>query len=431
MLISWTMLLTVAAVLALLVASAFFSGSETAITAASRARMHQLEQLGSRPARRVNALMRGRERLIGAILLGNNLVNILASALATSLFIGLFGTAGVVWAVLVMTALVVIFAEVLPKTYAISHPDRSALAVAPILGPVVDVLTPLAIAIERIVGATLRLVGANADGSSTARQAREELRGQISLHHLEGAVVKHDRDMLRGILDLRELEVSDVMVHRTSMKMIDAGESPDKIVADVLASGHTRLPVWRDRPDNIVGMLHAKDLLNELSQAGGETAKIDVARLTTKPWFVPDTTALTDQLNAFLRRKAHVAIVVDEYGEVMGLVALEDILEVIVGDITDEHDADIEGLRRQPGGGVTVDGWVPIRDINRAMDWRLPDETATTIAGLVIHEAQTIPEVGQVFTFHGFRFEILRRQRNRITTLRITPVPRSDAGAAA
>ncbi|MHA1524215.1 MAG: HlyC/CorC family transporter [Alphaproteobacteria bacterium] len=413
--------LTIGAIFVLLVLSAFFSGSETALTAASRARIHQLEQRGSPAARRVSAMIAARERLIGAILLGNNLVNILASVLATSLFLKFFGQSGIIWATLVMTAVVVIFAEVLPKTYAITNPERTALKVSVMLRPFVVAAGPITAAIGFLVRKTLSLFGVQA-GNRPVLSAHEELRGAISLHHLEGQVVKDDRDRLRGILDLRDLEITDVMVHRTGMKTIDAGQPVSQAIDEVLACGHTRLPVWRETTDNIVGVLHAKDLLRALSQVKGDPDTIDLAALITKPWFVPDTTSLTDQLNAFLRRSAHIAIVVDEYGEVMGLVTLEDILEVIVGEIADEHDTVLEGVRPQPNGSVHADGSVPIRDLNRAMEWQLPDEEATTIAGLVIHEAQSIPEIGQVFTFHGYRFEILDRKRNKITTIQVTPL---------
>ncbi len=413
--------ITCGAILALLILSAFFSGSETALTAASRARIHQLQRQGDRNAQIVDKLISARETLIGAILLGNNLVNILASALATSLFLKLFGDAGVVYATLVMTALVLIFAEVLPKTYAIANTDRSALAVAPVIRIIVAVFGPVTATVQFIVRKTLSLFGADIDEGVDVLSAREELRGAIDFHHREGAVVKHDRDMLGGVLDLDELEVSDVMVHRTEMESIDASTDPADIVEQVLSSGYTRLPIWKDDRDNIIGVLHAKDLLRAMSGAKGAVEKVDISALLTPPWFVPDTTNVTDQLNAFLKRKIHFALVVDEYGEVMGLVTLEDILEEIVGEIADEHDAPATGVRPQPDGTVVADGTVAIRDINRTMDWELPDEEATTLAGLVIHESQMIPEVGQAFTFYGHTFEVLRRRRNQVTSLRISP----------
>ncbi len=412
--------LNVLAIIALLCLSGFFSGSETALTAASRGRMHALAQEGDKRAEAVNKLVETQERFLGAILLGNNLVNILGSALATSLFLQLFGQAGVAYATLVMTALVVIFAEVLPKTYAISNADRFALATGPILTVVVRLFSPITVAVQALVSALLRFAtrGMDADYYSP----REELRGAIDLHHREGRVFKHDRDMLGGVLDLPELTVSDIMVHRTKMETINCDEPPEQLVEAVLHSPYTRLPVWKDDLDNIVGIVHAKALLRAVQLADGDMSKIDILAVASEPWFVPDTTSLKDQLNAFLKKKAHFALVVDEYGEVMGLVTLEDILEEIVGDISDELDIAASGVRTQPDGSMIVEGTVPIRDLNRLLDWDLPDEEATTIAGLVIHEAETIPEKGQVFHFHGFRFEILRRQRNKITQMRISPV---------
>ncbi len=414
--------ITLGAIFGLLLASAFFSGSETALTAASRAKMHALEEHGSRRARVVNYLLTIRERFIGAILLGNNLANIAASALATSLFLNLFGDAGVAYATIVMTVIVVLFAEVLPKTYAILNADRMALVLAPAVSFVVAILAPVTAAMQFLVRHTLRLFGAPISDDADVLSAHDEIRGAIELHHKEGGVVKLTRDMLGGVLNLRELTVSDIMVHRTKMDAIDAELPTEQIVDAALKSPHTRLPLWRGEREEIVGVLHAKTLLRALRDARGDLNKIDVLALATPPWFVPDTTTLKDQLNVFLKRKEHFAIVVDEYGEVMGLVTLEDIIEEIVGDITDETDIVAALAKPQGDGSLIVDGMVPIRDVNRLMDWDLPDEEATTIAGLVIHEAQTIPNPGQAFTFHDCRFEVLRRQRNRITSLRVTPL---------
>jgi Mg2+/Co2+ transporter CorB len=422
--------ITLGAIVGLLLVSAFFSGSETALTAASRAKMHALEQDGNRRARVVNYLLSIRERFIGAILLGNTLANIAASALATSLFLTLFGEEGVFYATFVMTVIVVLFAEVLPKTYAIVNADRMALVLAPAVNFVVAVFAPATAAMQFLVRHILRLFGVSISDDAEVLSAHEELRGAIDLHHKEGGVVKLDRDMLGGVLDLRELTVSDIMLHRTKMDAIDAELPPGQIVDAALKSAHTRLPLWRGEREEIVGVLHAKTLLRALRETRGDVSKLDIMGLATEPWFVPDTTTLKDQLSAFLKKKAHFAVVVDEYGEVMGLVTLEDIIEEIVGDITDETDIAPIAARVQSDGSLIVDGSVPIRDVNRMMDWDIPDDEATTIAGLVIHEAQTIPDTGQRFTFHDFRFEVLRRQRNRITSLRVTPLG-SHAGKRA
>ncbi|HZP77972.1 MAG TPA: HlyC/CorC family transporter [Pseudolabrys sp.] len=423
----WISLLVVFVCLLL---SAFFAGSETALTASSRASMARLEKHGNHRAKIVNLLLRSRERLIGALLLGNNAVNITASTLAAGVFLTWFGDAGVIYATIVMTILVVVFSEVLPKTAAINAPDRLALAVAKPMRVFVRLFGPILMAIETVVRWMLTWFGIRVGQNQPILSAHERLRGAVELLHTEGGVEKTDRDMFGGVLDLRELEVSDVMIHRTKMVTLDVGEPSERVVDAMLAAPVTRVPLWKDTQDNIVGILHAKDVLRALHLVHGDAAKVDIAAIVTPPWFVPSTRPLSEQLKAFRRRKTPLALVVDEYGELMGLVTLEDILEEIVGDITDEHDPAVPGVRRQPDGSVNVDGAVPIRDLNRAMDWNLPDEEATTIAGLVIHEARSIPEPGQSFTFHGFRFRVLRRTRNRITALRIQPLARKPAAKA-
>ena len=406
----------------LILLSAFFSGSETALTTSSRPRLHELEKRGDKRARTVLDLKEQPERLIGGILLGNNLVNILASALATTVFLQLFGESGVIWATLVMTALVLVFGEVLPKTYAIVYPERFSLAVASIISVLVRIFGPVVIGVEVIVKNVLSLAGVDLANAGNILSPQEETRGAINLHHKEGAVVKNDRDMLGGVLDLSELELSDLMVHRTKMFSIDVDMQNDEIISELLKSGFSRAPVWQHNPDNIIGVLHAKDVLAALQSHKGDAAKLDVKAICSDAWFVPDTTTVKYQLSAFLRRKSHFALVVDEYGEVMGLVTLEDILEEIVGDIADEHDVISADISREASGSMVVNGSLQIRDLNRANDWELPDEEANTIAGLVIHEAQMIPEKGQAFTFHGFRFEVAGKKRNQITRLRITPL---------
>jgi Mg2+/Co2+ transporter CorB len=418
--------LTFSIVVALLGMSAFFAASETALTGASRANMLRLSKQGVRDADVVSSLFQMRDRLIGALLLGNNICNIGASAMATGIFTDWFGDVGVLYATGVMTVLVVIFAEVLPKTIAFNAPDRVALAVARPMHLTIYVLGPLLTVIEAVVRVLMRLLGIKVGANQPILSPVERLRGAVDLLHHEGKVEKQDRDMLGGLLDLRELQVSDVMVHRTEMVMVNADLPAEELVQEVLASEYTRIPLWREKPENIVGVLHAKDLLRAIRACEADVSRIDVSAIALPPWFVPEMRPVSEQLKAFRRRKTHFALVVDEYGEVEGLVTLEDILEEIVGDISDEHDVVVAGVRAQPDGSVVVDGSVPIRDLNRAMDWSLPDEEATTVAGLVIHEARSIPERGQSFTFHGFRFRVLRRERNRITALRIVPVPRES-----
>jgi Mg2+/Co2+ transporter CorB len=414
-------LISLGGIVLLLLFSAFFSGSETSLTAVSRARMLQLEKEGRGAARRVNHLTEDRERLIGAILLGNNLVNILASSIAAAVFLRLFGEAGVAYATLIMTMLVLIFAEVLPKTYALSNPDRFAQAVSAPISVFVLLFAPIVAAVQAIVRGTLRIFGANVEGPVLS--SHDELRGHIDLHHQEGGVVKDDRDMLGGVLDLRELTVDDVMVHRKNITMIDASLPVAEIIASALNSPHTRLPLFEGDSENIIGVLHARDLARALLNAGGDPGAIDLKTVMREPWFVPETTELQDQLNAFREKREHFALVVDEYGALMGLVTLEDILEEIVGEIEDEHDIAVEGVRMEEDGVWLIDGHTPIRDVNRALDWDLPDEEAVTMAGLVIHESQTIPETGQVFSFHGVRFEILERRRNQIALMRVAALP--------
>ncbi|MDA0339158.1 MAG: HlyC/CorC family transporter [Proteobacteria bacterium] len=419
--------MTIIAIVALLLLSAFFSGSETALTASSRARIHQLSQEGSPRAEIVEELKSDTEKLIGTILLGNNAVNILATALTTSLFSGLFGEYAVAIATGVMTVMVLIFAEVLPKTFAIRNPERSAMAVGPIIRPIVFVLAPITAAVQAVVRGTLHIFGINIGASTHVLSAHDELRGAISLHAQEGTMNKPHKDMLGGILDLDHVDVSEVMIHRRAMDMIDIDLGAEAIIQHMVASNHTRVPLWRDEPENIVGVLHAKDLLRAARAKNGPLAIDDIQTIATEPWFVPETTTLRQQLNAFRKRRAHFALVVDEYGALEGVVTLEDIIEEIVGEIADEHDQDAEEIRRQADGRLIVEGTTTIRDLNREMDWDLSDDHAITIAGYVIDHVQSIPEPGQMFIYDGIKFEILKRHRNQITLLRITPPDPDDA----
>lgn len=403
---------------ALILLNAFFSAAETALTGASRARMASLEREGDHAARRVNALNENREKMIGAVLLGANVVQVAASAISSSIFTGLYGDYAPLVTTIVLTPLLLIFGEVGPKTVAITYADNIARAVA---GPVqwmVRIFSPVVMTVQWMVNTTLKLFGVRVDENvDVLSVARAEIIGAVEMHAEEGGVEAEQRHRLLGALDLSELTVADVMIHRKAMKTIDIDLPPREIIAQAMASAHTRLPLYQGEPENIVGVLHARDLLRAISEHGRDG--FNVRDIMREPWFTPVTTEAEAQLAEFLRRREHFALVVDEYGALMGLVTLEDILEEIVGDIKDEHDIAVVGVRPQPDGSVNVDGTVPIRDLNRAMNWDLPDEEAVTVAGLVIHEAQAIPEPGQRFAFHGYRFQVLRRQRNQITALRV------------
>jgi Mg2+/Co2+ transporter CorB len=411
------------ALLFLLILGGVFSAAETALTSASRAQMHQKAKRGDRRAGIVNALRQDGETLIGSLLLGNNLANTLGTALTTAVLTAVFSDAGVVYATVIMTVLILVFAEVLPKTYALSNAERMALMLAPIVRAWLWLSWPLSWLLRKTSDGALWLFGLRGDTPLGLYVSDEELRGAIELHgknpHRED--VQHERAMLRSILDLDAVTVDKIMIHRKNMVAFDVNRPRRELIDEIIATPFTRIPLWEDEPGNIIGVLHVKALLRALRRTE-QPESIDIRALAAEPWFIPDTANLLDQLQAFRERREHFAIVVDEYGTVMGVVTLEDILEEIVGEISDELDVPRTGIRREPDGSFIVQGAFAVRDFNRDFDPNLPEEPAATIAGLVMHEARVLPEVGQVFTFHGFRFEILRRQRHQITLIKMTPV---------
>lgn len=419
--------LTSAAIVLLLVLSGFFSGSETALTASSRAKLRAQADKGSRGAETALEITENNEKLLGALLLGNNFVNILAASLATALFTRVFGDSGVAFATLVMTATVLIFSEVLPKTYAITAPESVASRVAPVVRLVVLIFAPVVAVVRVLVRGILTLFGVSTNPDGAVLSYHEEIAGTLALGHQEGAVHKEDRDRLLGALDLGHRTVEEVMLHRSKLQTVNIDAPPAEIIAQSVNSPHSRLPAWKGDPENIVGVIHVRDLMREVhrvvTEAGGDfsaAARLDIAAVAREPYFVPDTTPLDEQMRQFLQQRRHFGLVIDEYGALMGLITLEDILEEIVGEITDEHDIPTEDpITRLDGGMIEIDGGMTIRDLNRAMDWALPNDEANTAAGLVIHEAQTIPDQGQVFQFHGFRFAVVERAGNRLTRLKI------------
>lgn len=416
----WTYLI---AIILLQIVSAFFSGSETAMTISSRARLHQLAQEGNKAAALAYHVREQKEKLLSTLLVGNNLVNNAATAAATAMLTILFHGdtgAGALVATLVITISLLIFSEVLPKTFAIHYSTQIAMAIAPILNFLIWLLAPVTWGIITFVRGILMLVGANPNNIAVSSNI-EELKGAIDLHRGPDEDVAQERAMLRSILDLSEVEVKSIMIHRRQLDTIDISQPPEKIVEEALKSGFTRIPLWKGNPENIVGILHAKALLKEIQLHGGHLDKIDLSKIASRPWFIPESTSLLEQLQTFRARREHFALVVDEYGVLQGIVTLEDILEEIVGDIGDETDTGMTGVIRQPNGSYLIEGSVTLRDLNRQFEWKLPEDEAATIAGLVLHEARRVPDVGQTYEFHGFRFEVLRRHRNQITQLRVWP----------
>lgn len=420
-----SLIFPIISVVVLLVLSGFFSGSETAFTAASKALLLAREKEGNKRAALVNRIREKKDRMIGALLLGNNLVNILASAIATSVLLKMFGDSGVIYATIIMTILVLIFAEVLPKTYAFHHAETMAMRTSPILRLVIIIFAPITEAVTWVVRRVLKMFGVDISKVGAGSHL-ELLRGVIDMHDGAEPETQDQRAMLRSILDLADVDIEEIMVHRKNVAMINIDQPTEKVVEELLNSSFTRIPLWKDNPDNIVGIVHIKELLRELLDVNGNISNIDLSRISMKPWFIPESTNLYDQLQAFRERKEHFAHVVDEYGSFMGVVTLEDILEEIVGNIDDEHDETIEGVRRLSNGSFIIDGSVTIRDLNRDFDWRLPDEQYSTIAGLILFESQMIPDVGQSFRFHGFQIDVVRKRRNQITLVRVSPPPSDD-----
>ena len=407
----WLLLI---AIIALIIISALFSSSETALTAASDARMHQFARKGNRRARIVNELRSKKELLISSLLIGNNAVNILASALATSTAITLFGEGGVAFATIVMTILLVVFAEVLPKTYAFNHADSFSLAVAPIVKIIFKCLAPASKLISFIIPIFIK------ETKETKYNREEELRGLIKLHIAGGDNIDKEKGaMLSSVLDLQSITVEEVMKHRSNVDMIDVDEKIDKILSHVVQSSYTRHPIFSEKQENIIGVLHVKEILKKLKQTEFSFDGLEIKEMASEVYFVPETTLLYDQLQSFKKRREHFAVVVNEYGDFRGIITLEDILEEIVGEIDDEHDNPIPGIKSYKDGSWKINGDVTIRDLNRTFDLDLPDEEASTIAGLVIHESRTIPLVGQEFIFHNLKIKVLIKNQNRIKALKI------------
>lgn len=429
--------------LLLLAANAFYVASEFALVKSRGFRIEALAEQNRFGARLVKQMLGNVEAYLACCQLGITMASLglgwvgepTVAALLTPLLMPLgmseatLHLTSFVVGFLVFSSLHIVIGEQVPKTLAIREPVPVSQWIAYPLHASFLLFYPLNWLLNTVSRTILRMLGVR-EASHQEILTDVEIEGLVEVSAEHGTIEVGEAEYIQNVFRFGDLEVSDVMVHRTEMVTVNADDAPEKVVETVLKSEYTRIPLWREKPENIVGILHAKDLLRAIDRADGDMTKIDVMTIARPPWFVPDIRPLSEQLKAFRRRKTHFALVVDEYGEVEGLVTLEDILEEIVGDISDEHDMPLPGLRPQPDGSVNVDGSVPIRDLNRAMDWNLPDAEATTIAGLVIHEARSIPDVGQSFTFHGFRFSVMRKERNRITALRITPIARKPVALA-
>ncbi len=407
------------AIVLFLILSAFFSASETAMTAISRARIYQLVMEGNKRAQIVSKMRKNKETLISSMLIGNNIANSAASALITSLCMQMFDEGSLLIAVAAAATLVMVFAEILPKTYAIHNAERVALSLAFLVYAMVIVFTPINRCIHWTMSVVLKLLKLDIGKQQSLVSATDVIRGTIELHHREGQMIKQDRDMLGSILDLNDVELRAILVHRMHVDTISADQPAEAIITQAVSTLHSRLPLWSKQPDNIIGILHVKDLIKSLNEKKTLSHE-DILAIAHTPWFVPETTNLRAQLLAFRARKQHFACVVDEYGAWVGVVTLEDIIEEIVGNIEDEHDEAVQAHVSKLAPNIyLVGGGMPIRDLNRQMDWKLPEDEATTLAGLVIAEAASIPPRGFTIEAYGFRFTVMEKHATHLKHIRV------------
>ena len=409
-------LVSVIYIICLIVISAILSGSETSITSIRKSKIHKLANKGDKNALRVLKLIEKKNDLVSSILVGNNFVNILASALATAILIKFYGDDGVIYSTIVMSVLIVIFAEILPKNIALLKPDRYALTLSFILTLFLKIFSPFVYIIKKFNLLIFKIFNIEKQKVTDA-SVREDIRNIINMHEDEGILLKDERDMLNGILDLKEMTVEKIMTHRKNIYSINI-DQPEEYFKKISQSSFSRIPVWKESPNNILGVVHAKKLLANINESG----KIDLKNIndsTLDPWFIPETTKVKDQLNAFIDRHEKIAFVVDEYGELMGLISLEDIIEEIVGNIFDESDLSTIGIRKIGKNIFRVRGDVNIRDMNRTLDLNLNEKNSSTVAGFLIYETETFPDVGQTFKFNNILFEILNKKNNQITQLKV------------
>jgi Mg2+/Co2+ transporter CorB len=402
----------------LLIISGLLSGSETSITSVSKSKIHKLSNRGDARAKKVLKLIDKKNDLVSSILIGNNIINILASVLATALLIKYYGDKGILYSTIVMSALIVIFSEVFPKNYALLKPDRFVLAMSGPLTIFSKLLLPFIIFLRFINFIIFKLIRVDTTNKITSKSAREDIRNIINMHEDEGRLLKDESDMLNAILDLKEITVEKIMTHRKNIYSINIEET-NTFFTKIAQSSFSRIPVWKNSPNNILGLIHAKNVLSNLDDTG--TLNINkIKENLIKPWFIPETTKAKDQLNEFIKRKEKLAFIVDEYGELMGLISMEDIIEEIVGNIFDEKDFSTIGIRRLENNIFRIRGDVNIRDINRELDINIPEGTSSTIAGYIIDQTESFPDVGQAFAYDGIMYEIINKNKNQITQIKLT-----------
>ena len=412
----------IGSIFGLIILSAFFSGSETSLTSASKPRMHNLARTGKKNAKIFEELFKNKEALICTILFANNLVNILASAIATKILIELTNNEGILYATVIMTLMILIFGELIPKTLALSKADQFALKIAPFMRMLVYILYPLTVTLNFVATTILKIFGVNYlnfKKEEVSEKREEELRGAIDLHGEDSS--KDEKNMLKSILDLDDITVGSIMVPRKDIFSLPSNIQYNELINKLNNSPHSRIPIWEKNPENIIGIFHIRKLIEIKAD---EFKTFNIKSLCQKPWFIPESTRLDNQLLEFKRRKEHFSIVVDEYGEFLGIVTLEDIIEEIVGEIDDEHDVlkiskAAEDIKSISGRSYLVKGNVTIRELNKALNINIPVSNASTVAGLVLYESRTIPKKGQVFSFFDLKFEILSKKNNQITLVKI------------
>ena len=418
------LLASILIVIFLLFLSGLLYGSETSITSVSKSKIHKLAIRGDKRAQQLLHLIKNKSDFISSLLIGNNFVNILASVLATAILIKYYGDKGILYSTILMSLLIVIFSEVLPKNYALIRPDRFALAMSKYLIVFSKIITPIMLLVKAINWSFFKIMRIDLENKATSKTAREDIRNIINMHEDEGRLLKDEGDMLNAILDLKEITVEKIMTHRKNIYSIDLNNK-NEFFPRISKSSFSRIPVWKENPNNILGLIHAKNVLTNLNDQG----QLDITKIKEnliKPWFVPETTKAKDQLNEFIQRKEKLAFVVDEYGELMGLISMEDIIEEIVGNIFDEKDFSTIGIRKIDINTYRIRGDVNIRDINRELDIQIPDTFYSTIAGYIIHETESFPDVGQIFSFGDIRYEIVNKNKNQITQIKMV-LPKKDS----